>query len=97
MNLRFDQPELLWLGLLSLPLVVFGWRWLANLDRFRRATVLLLRTAVVVSLAVILAGPRTVREHDNLTVIGVLGLLAIYLLGVADPLMEASRAMAPAG
>jgi hypothetical protein len=73
-NVRFDQPELLLLGLLSLPLVVLGWRWLANLDRFRRATVLLLRTAVIVSLAVILAGPRTIREHDNLTVIGVLDL-----------------------
>ena len=74
MNLRFDQPELLLLGLLGLPLAALGWRWLANLDRFRRVTVLLLRTAVLVSLAVILAGPRTIREHDHLTVIGVLDL-----------------------
>jgi Mg-chelatase subunit ChlD len=73
-NVRFDQPELLLLALLSLPLIVLGWRWLANLDRLRRATVLLLRTTVIVSLAVILAGPRTIREHDNLTVIGVLDL-----------------------
>jgi uncharacterized membrane protein len=73
-NLRFDQPELLLLGLLGLPLAALGWRWLASLDRLRRFTVLLLRTALIVSLAVILAGPRTIREHDHLTVIGVLDL-----------------------
>jgi lactate permease len=32
-----------------------------------------------------------------LAVIGTLGLLAIYVLGVPDPLMEASRGMAPGG
>ncbi len=74
MNLRFDQPELLGLGLLCVPLAVLGWRWLATMDRLRRTTVLLLRTAVILALVVMLAGPRTVREHHNLTVIGVLDL-----------------------
>ena len=74
MNLRFDQPELLGLGLLCVPLAVLGWRSLTTMDRLRRTTVLLLRTAVILALVVMLAGPRTVREHHNLTVIGVLDL-----------------------
>ena len=74
MNVRFDHPELLLLGLLCVPLAVLGWRWLSAMDLLRRGTVVLLRTVVLLALAVMLAGPRTVREHNDLTVIGVLDL-----------------------
>lgn len=72
MRLYLDHPQLLLLGLLIPPLVVAGWLWLASMDRLRRATVLLARSALLLCLIVMLAGPRTVRRHDNLTVIGVL-------------------------
>ncbi len=74
MNLRFDQPAVLLLGLVIVPLVVLSWRWLATMDRLRRTVVVALRAIVILSLIVMLAGPRTVREHDNMTVIGVLDL-----------------------
>ena len=74
MRVHFDQPELLLLGLLCLPLAAAGWWWLASLDKLRRTTVLLLRTALLLCLIVARAGPRTVREHNDLTVIGVLDL-----------------------
>jgi uncharacterized protein YegL len=73
-NLRFDQPGLLLLGLLVVPMIGLGWRCLRTMDRLRRVTVLLLRSAVLLALVTMLAGPRTVREHHDLTVIGVLDL-----------------------
>lgn len=74
MTLRFDQPAILLLGLAVIPLVVLSWRWLATMDRLRRTVVVALRAVVVLCLVVMLAGPRTVREHDDMTVIGVLDL-----------------------
>ena len=74
MSLQFDQPAILLLGLVVVPLVVLSWRWLAVMDRLRRTVILALRTVVILTLVVMLAGPRTVREHDNMTVIGVLDL-----------------------
>ncbi len=74
MRIVFDQPALLLLGLLVIPLAALTWRWLSNMDRLRRATVVGLRSAVLLGLAVMLAGPRLLREHDQLTVIGVLDL-----------------------
>ena len=72
MNVRFDQPELLLLGLLGIPLAVLGWRWLSGMDPLRRGVVTLLRVVLIVALSVMLAGPRTIQEHDDLTVIGLL-------------------------
>ena len=74
MSLRFDQPAILLLGLAVAALAVFSWRWLATMDRLRRTVVVSLRSVVLLSLVVMLAGPRTVREHNDLTVIGVLDL-----------------------
>ena len=74
MNLQFDQPAILLLGLVVVPLVVLSWRWLSAMDRLRRTVVIALRTVVLLTLIAMLAGPRTVREHDNMTVIGVLDL-----------------------
>jgi len=74
MSLQFDQPGILLLGLIVVPLAVLSWRWLTTMDRLRRTVVVALRTVVLLTLVVMLAGPRTVREHDNMTVIGVLDL-----------------------
>ena len=73
-NVVFDQPGLLWLSLLVVPIVGLGWRALTALDRLRRSVVLGLRAAVLLTLVVMLAGPRSVREHHDVTVIGVLDL-----------------------
>jgi uncharacterized membrane protein len=70
--LHFDQPWMLLVTLLALPLIVVGWRMLEGMDTVRRATVLVLRALVVALLALILAAPSTRREHDRLTVIGLL-------------------------
>ena len=74
MNLRFDHPEFLLLGLLAIPLLIIGWRSLRLTDSLRRAVILGLRTIFVLALAIMLAGPRLLREHDHLTVIGLLDI-----------------------
>lgn len=74
MPIRFDHPELLLLGLLALPLAWIGWRALRAAEGLRKATILLLRAAVVLLLAGLLASPRVERSHDDLTVIGVLDI-----------------------
>ncbi len=72
MSLTFDQPGLLWLAVIVLPLVVFGAWSLRGIDALRRTIILLARTLLVVALAILLAGPHLRREHDQLTVIGLL-------------------------
>lgn len=74
LTIRFDHPEFLWLGLLAFPLFLVGWRVLALADGLRRAVILTVRVLVLLLLAVVLAGPRLDREHDHLTVIGVLDI-----------------------
>ena len=74
MNLHFDQPAFLWLALPCVAFALASWWWLDTMDRLRRAVVVGLRLMLLVCLLVMLAGPRTVREHNNLTVIGVLDL-----------------------
>ncbi len=72
--LRFDHPHMLWLALLALPLLVLGWRALSSMDRVRRAVSLALRASLITAIAVMLAAPRMVREHNHLTVIGLLDI-----------------------
>ncbi len=74
MSLQFDQPALLLVACLIVPVVAAGWWALRAVDRLRRVTVLAARALLLGALAVALAGPRMVREHDQLTVIGVLDL-----------------------
>jgi uncharacterized membrane protein len=89
--MRFDHPALLLLGLLLVPQVAAGWTGLRGLDPLRRVIVLGLRGALFALLVLMLAGPRTVREHDRLTVIG--------LLDVSDSVRRLAEmpADAPAG
>ncbi len=72
MNLRFDHPAWLLLGLVAVPLVLVGLRSLRPMDGLRRTVVLSLRLLLLGAMAVALAGPHTVREHHRLTVIGLL-------------------------
>ena len=44
MSFRFEQPEVLLLGLLAVPLVFAGWRMLRDMDRVRRWSILTLRS-----------------------------------------------------
>lgn len=72
--IRFDQPALLWLVLLAVPLLILGLRTLRGMDPVRRATTLALRTVLLVLIVAMLAGPHAVREHDHLTVIGLIDI-----------------------
>jgi Mg-chelatase subunit ChlD len=74
-NVRLDQPAMLLLALPCLALALASWRWLGgSMDPVRRGAVIGLRTAVLLALVVVLAGPRRVREHHYLAVIGVLDI-----------------------
>ncbi len=65
----FDQPQWLWLMLLGPALVILSWRPLAALERVRRTLVVFLRVAVVLAVALTLAGVQRVRRNNDLTVI----------------------------
>ena len=86
--IRFDHPALLLLALVAVPVVALGWPMLRTVDPLRRTTVLGLRTVVILAVAVTLAGPRRVREHDHLTVIGV--LISDIALAILDPRIRLS-------
>ena len=72
--LRFDHPQMLWLAALALPLLVLGWRAMTGMDRVRRIVALGLRSLLIIAIAFMLAAPRMVQEHDDLTVIGLLDI-----------------------
>lgn len=95
MSLTFDQPDLLWLAALALPIVVLGWWTLGGLDALRRTVILGLRAFLLVALVVMLAGPHLSREHDQLTVIGLLdvsGSVKRFARLPANPESEERRA-----
>jgi Ca-activated chloride channel homolog len=73
-GIRFDQPALLWLALLALPLLIVGIRTLRSMDPVRRTMTLGLRTVMLVLIVAMLAGPHAVREHDRITVIGLIDI-----------------------
>jgi Mg-chelatase subunit ChlD len=90
MTFRFDHPAALLLALVAVVVIPTGWRALSALDPTRRVLSLVLRVLVIGALAVLLAGPRTVREHDHLTVIGLLDVSGSVrrfggLQGLGDP------------
>lgn len=70
-DLRFEHPEFLLIALLIVPLALVGWWGLKSMDRVRRVTSIALRGLLVLAIAIALAGPHTVRSHDDVTVIGV--------------------------
>ena len=64
----FEQPSWLWLCLLVPLLVAASLRSLAGLDGLRRVLALSMRSLLVVLLACCLAGVRSVRRSDDVTV-----------------------------
>ncbi len=72
MSFRFDQPELLWLLLLAVPVIWLGQTSLSTLDPARRWTAIGLRLLVLLTMAGMLAGFQVVQRHDDLTVIAVI-------------------------
>ena len=71
MSFRLDHPAYLALLLLAVPVVVLGMRRLTTLESVRRWLAIGLRLAVLLLLVLILAGLRTQRTHDDLTVMAV--------------------------
>jgi uncharacterized membrane protein len=69
---RFDQPALLWLLLLAVPIVWLGMRSLAALDPFRKWSAIVIRLLLLVLIVGMLAGLQGVQRHDDLTVIAVI-------------------------
>ncbi len=67
-SIGFEKPQWLWLGALVPVLVLVSLRSLAGLDPLRRVLSLVLRSAVIIVLAVCLAEVVKVRTNDDLTV-----------------------------
>ncbi|HRQ75694.1 MAG TPA: VWA domain-containing protein [Phycisphaerales bacterium] len=74
MNLRFEQPELLMLGVLAVPLAILGLRAMAGMDAVRKWAAVGLRVALLLLVVVVLAGPHSLREHNHMTVIAVVDI-----------------------
>lgn len=79
----FDAPHYLWLLTLLVPLWWFSFRRLAQLGTTRRLFALLLRSLVIISLVLALAGLQWVWVTDRITV--------VYLLDQSDSIPQALR------
>ncbi|MEC9373459.1 MAG: VWA domain-containing protein, partial [Planctomycetota bacterium] len=71
MNLRFEDTTWLLLALLAIPLAWVALRWFQSMSRARAWSSVVLRGALLLILAAMLAGAATVRETNRLAVIGV--------------------------
>jgi Ca-activated chloride channel homolog len=71
MMLRFDDPQLLWLAVLSVPLGVLGLVWFRAMIVTRRVSAILARAILFVLIAGALAGARTVAESRILATVAV--------------------------
>lgn len=71
-KLDFDQPMLLLLALIALPIFVLGEWSLQQLGPARRWTSVFLRIFVLLVITAMLAGFRTVQTHDELTVVSLI-------------------------
>lgn len=71
-KLDFDQPLLLLLALIALPMFALGAFSLQQLGPARRWTAVYLRLLVLLLIVTLLAGFRTVQTHDQLTVMTVI-------------------------
>lgn len=71
MGVRFEQPEWLWLALLAAPSSWVALRWFVTMSRVRRWTAAIARAALLVLIALSLAGTSTVRRTDRLAVVAV--------------------------
>jgi Mg-chelatase subunit ChlD len=72
LSFRFDQPELLWLLLLALPIGWLGATHLTTVEPLRKWIAIGLRALVLLLLVLMLAGLNAERRHTDLTVIAVI-------------------------
>lgn len=71
MTFRLEHPEWLWLAALLPVMWLAGWRWMRAMSGLRRITALAARTALMLLLALALAGVTSVRTTDRLAVVAV--------------------------
>lgn len=95
MSIEFDQPLFLLAAVLGLPVAFMGWRALRGQDSWRKRAILALRLLAIVIFSVILAEPRLRKEHDQLTVIGLLDVSGSVRRFVEIPATAAELASAP--
>jgi uncharacterized membrane protein len=67
-SLRFDQPEMLLLALLGIPLALIAWRSL-HMRTVRKTTIIVARFAVLLVISMMLAGASVERQTERMTVI----------------------------
>lgn len=71
MTLRFEQPMWLWLALLAVPLAAVALWTFQGMSTSRRWSAVLLRAALLASVATLLAGATVIRTSDRSSVIAV--------------------------
>lgn len=74
MNVSFENPRLLLLIALAIPLVVVGLRWFVSMSAVRRWSAVLARVGLIALIAAMLAGMNSIRRTDQLAVVGVLDI-----------------------
>lgn len=74
MSSNLDDPRWLLVALLAIPAAVVALRWFATMAAARRWSAIILRTALLATLALVLAGLSSVRSTNRLAVIAVLDL-----------------------
>ena len=72
--LRFDDPLLLWLAAVSVPMAVLGLVWFRSMIPARRVSAVVARAALFVLIAAALAGARRVQESKILATVAVVDL-----------------------
>jgi len=72
--LRFDDPALLWIAALSVPMAVIGLAWFRTMVPARRVSAVIARAGLLVLIAAALAGARRVQESKILATVAVVDL-----------------------
>lgn len=71
MTLRFDQPEMLWVLLLAVPVGWSGLAWLRSMSGVRRWVSVAVRVMLIALTVVMLAGATALHTTDRLAVVAV--------------------------
>ncbi|MBU6412251.1 MAG: VWA domain-containing protein [Planctomycetes bacterium] len=71
-TIRFDQPLWLWVSAAAIPIVLIGWFTFSTLSTSRKVVALILRTLLIVAVAIALAEPTRVQRTDDLAVIALI-------------------------
>ncbi|MGD9689327.1 MAG: VWA domain-containing protein [Phycisphaerales bacterium] len=95
MQIRFDQPEWLWLLIVLIPMSAALLRWCVTMSLLRRWTAVLVRAALVLAIVAMLAGASSVRTTARLAVLAIVdvsGSVRGFAGGKGDgPTLDAAR------